>query len=525
VNGLSLCAGVGGLDLGVELAFNNYRAAVAVENNEEAARRFHARFPEALLFRDLLQFDGRPWRGCFQAVVAGFPCQPHSVAGARKGTADERWIWPDIARIIGEVDPDSVFLENVSGLLRDARGGDADQRALGPGGSDLDDDAAGSMGGMGEVLRDLACLGFVSAWGRLRASDVGASHGRPRVFILAVKPGSGVLLEHSANALGWRGVGGAEAGTGAAGERRRGSSGAGRGLGREGVGQANSARGGLGVNGRASGQPGHADEPGGRLADTDAQCIGPRGEQPIPVRRQESRAAVGIRGAALAGTGSGLVPLEGRGPEGRDGARPAGEVLADAGRAGDDCGASVAHAELPGRERGGPAHHPNGHHAPGHDADGRDSELADASEPGPSRPERIDVSRSVGDDEGRATPQLRGAPLGTGLFAPGPSSPLWPDILATSPRLAPALSPVTKLLAEGVREGWLLRLAGEMAQGLDVSEETLAGVLRVANGSAARVDEWLRERRPRLQACGNGVVPLQAAVTFTVLADRLRRLM
>ena len=189
MNGLALCAGVGGLELALEIVFPNYRCVAAVENNPQAARRFKLRFPHAKVFRDVVGFDGRPFRDRVDCVSAGFPCQPHSVAGKRKGTGDERWIWPDIARIIGEVQPAIVALENVIGLLRDSdTGGDAQAEWM-------EGEPDESFGGMGSVLRDLAALGFIACWGSLRASDVGASHGRPRVFILAYQPGRG--LEHA----------------------------------------------------------------------------------------------------------------------------------------------------------------------------------------------------------------------------------------------------------------------------------------------------------------------------------------
>ena len=119
MNGLSLCAGVGGLDLAGELAFPEYRTVVAVESEAEVARRFKLRFPQAFVFRDVLQFDGRPWRGAIDCVLAGWPCTPHSVAGKRGGTGDERWIWDDIVRILDETGAPLFFGENVSGILRD----------------------------------------------------------------------------------------------------------------------------------------------------------------------------------------------------------------------------------------------------------------------------------------------------------------------------------------------------------------------------------------------------------------------
>lgn len=104
--------------------------------------------------------------GAVDILCAGFPCQPHSMAGSRKGIEDDRWIWPAIAECIRVVRPGIVLLENVSGLR--------------------------SSGGMAPVLADLAALGFRVEWDSIRASDVGASHQRERVFILgyAVSRGS-----------------------------------------------------------------------------------------------------------------------------------------------------------------------------------------------------------------------------------------------------------------------------------------------------------------------------------------------
>ncbi len=131
-----------------------------------------------LLSPDLRKFDARRFRGVVGILSAGFPCQPHSVAGKREGTEDERWLWPDIDRIIDECRPELVFLENVAGLLRDA-GSDVDTN------EDLGEQPDDAIGGMGTVLRDLAERGYDAQWLRLRASRVGASHQRARVFILA----------------------------------------------------------------------------------------------------------------------------------------------------------------------------------------------------------------------------------------------------------------------------------------------------------------------------------------------------
>lgn len=163
LNGLAICAGVGGLELGAAIAIPSYRLVCVVEREGFAASVLTRRMEEGLLddapiWDDIGSFDGRPWRGVVDIITAGFPCQPWSIAGRRAGVEDERWIWPDIARVVGEVGPDYVFLENVPGLV--------------------------SGGGLGPVLGSLASLGFDAEWTSLRAADVGAPHKRERVFIL-----------------------------------------------------------------------------------------------------------------------------------------------------------------------------------------------------------------------------------------------------------------------------------------------------------------------------------------------------
>ncbi len=145
----------------------------------------------APIWSDLLTFDGRAWRGKVDCITAGFPCQPHSMAGKRKGTEDERWIWPAIGTIIRDVFPRLVFLENVRGLL--------------------------SSGGFEAAIGTLACMGFDVEWGVLRASGVGASHQRERVFILAHRKGErfGEARQGSKRSAQWAGECGAALGNAA----------------------------------------------------------------------------------------------------------------------------------------------------------------------------------------------------------------------------------------------------------------------------------------------------------------------
>ena len=91
-------------------------------------------------------------------ITAGYPCQPFSTAGSRKGEADERHLWPYIKQAISSIRPSIVFLENVRGHF---------------------------TLGFRDVLTDLASIGYDVRWTIIRASDVGAPHRRERLFILA----------------------------------------------------------------------------------------------------------------------------------------------------------------------------------------------------------------------------------------------------------------------------------------------------------------------------------------------------
>jgi DNA (cytosine-5)-methyltransferase 1 len=160
---LSLCSGIGGLDLGIGLAIPGARTVCFVEREYPVCEVLEARMEEgaieyAPIHSDLRSFDGEEWRGRVDIVAAGYPCQPFSVAGKRQGEEDERHLWPEVRRIIGEVGPSLVVLENVAGHLRL---------------------------GFDRVLGELADLGFDAEWSLVRASDVGAPHRRERLFVLA----------------------------------------------------------------------------------------------------------------------------------------------------------------------------------------------------------------------------------------------------------------------------------------------------------------------------------------------------
>lgn len=162
-NVLSICAGYGGLDLGVRLAVPRARTVCYVEREAYTCAQLVARIEEgfmddAPLWTDARTFDGRPWRGRVHCVIAGYPCQPFSEAGKRLGSGDPRHLWPFIAEHIRSIKPPFVFLENVANHLRL---------------------------GFADVRSELRGMGYRVEAGLFAAAEVGASHIRKRLFALA----------------------------------------------------------------------------------------------------------------------------------------------------------------------------------------------------------------------------------------------------------------------------------------------------------------------------------------------------
>ena len=163
LTGVALCAGVGGLELGLHIAEPGYRTVCYVEREAFPAATLVARMEDAALdqapvWSDVTTFDGRPWRGRVHILTAGYPCQPFSFAGQRRGEEDPRHLWPHVRRIIREMEPEWCFFENVEGHM--SLGADS-------------------------VFRDLQGLGFAVKAGLFSAVETGASHIRRRLFIVA----------------------------------------------------------------------------------------------------------------------------------------------------------------------------------------------------------------------------------------------------------------------------------------------------------------------------------------------------
>lgn len=158
----SLFSGYGGLDMAVEAVFPDARPAWFCEWDDAPSRILAHHWPDVPNLRDVTVVG---WSAVepVDIITGGYPCQPFSAAGRRKGTDDERHLWPYVREAVRVLRPRYVVLENVAG-----------HRSL----------------GFDRVLGDMAEDGMHVRWTSVRASDIGAPHHRERLFILAEFPDS-----------------------------------------------------------------------------------------------------------------------------------------------------------------------------------------------------------------------------------------------------------------------------------------------------------------------------------------------
>lgn len=160
---LALFAGAGGGILGGKLLGWKTVCAVELEPYASAvlcARQNDGILPPFPIWDDVRSFDGNPWKGRVDIISGGFPCQDISCAGKGAGIDGTRsGLWREFARIISEVRPRLVFVENSNQLVKR---------------------------GLARVLGDLAALGYDAEWEIMGADDVGAPHRRKRLWLLGV---------------------------------------------------------------------------------------------------------------------------------------------------------------------------------------------------------------------------------------------------------------------------------------------------------------------------------------------------
>lgn len=174
----SLCSGYGGLDLAVINVLDAELAWYA-ELDDSPATVMNAHFPGTSNLGDITAVDWSRGLADLESlfpvevapvdiITAGYPCQPFSTAGLRKGDTDERHLWPYVIESIRHLRPQFVVLENVAGHL---------------------------TLGFDQVLADLAEVGLDAVWTVVHASEAGAPHRRTRLFVLAYAPGSQIATD------------------------------------------------------------------------------------------------------------------------------------------------------------------------------------------------------------------------------------------------------------------------------------------------------------------------------------------
>jgi len=110
----SLFSGIGGFDLAAEK--NGIENIFQVEIDPFCQKVLRKNFPNTKIYSDIKEFNGKEYEGRIDIISGGFPCQPFSQAGQRKGAADERALFPEMLRIISEIKPAWVIAENVFGI-------------------------------------------------------------------------------------------------------------------------------------------------------------------------------------------------------------------------------------------------------------------------------------------------------------------------------------------------------------------------------------------------------------------------
>jgi DNA (cytosine-5)-methyltransferase 1 len=155
MNFVSLFTGIGGLDLGLERAGMNCVAQVEIDDFCQKVLRKH--WPNVPKYKDV-RHVGKHNLPSADLICGGFPCQPHSLAGKRRGAADDRNLWPEYLRIIDELKPAWVLGENVPGIITTI---------------------------LDQVLSDLERLEYTCQTFIIPACGFNAPHKRDRVFIVA----------------------------------------------------------------------------------------------------------------------------------------------------------------------------------------------------------------------------------------------------------------------------------------------------------------------------------------------------
>jgi len=152
---IDLFSGIGGFTLAAEWA--GFKTIVFCEKEKFCQKVLKKHWPEIPIIEEIRDFDGAKYRGA-ALLTGGFPCQPFSVAGQQKGKKDDRYLWPEMLRVIDEAKPHWILAENVPGIFRMA---------------------------LDTVLADLESKGYATGTFIIPACGLNAPHRRNRIWIVA----------------------------------------------------------------------------------------------------------------------------------------------------------------------------------------------------------------------------------------------------------------------------------------------------------------------------------------------------
>lgn len=178
LNHVSLCAGYGGIDIGLQRVLDPIHTVAysEIEGYPVAnliAKMNAGKIDPAPVWSNLKTFPWEEFKGKIDILSGGFPCQPFSMAGMRAGDQDPRHLWPHIVKGAKISQPPILFFENVTGIISSKLS------------SDWGNDVKGTPVLL-HVLREMERMGYHATWCRTAASIYGASHKRTRVFIMGV---------------------------------------------------------------------------------------------------------------------------------------------------------------------------------------------------------------------------------------------------------------------------------------------------------------------------------------------------
>lgn len=189
----SLFSGIGGSEIAAEIM--GWKNMFHCEINPFGRKILDYWFPNSKSYEDITKTDFTEWREKINVLTGGFPCQPFSVAGQRKGAEDNRYLWPEMLRAIREIQPDWVVGENVAGILSMVQPGS--ETALGReeslfGEVDRERILHRQEYVVETVCNDLEREGYSVQLVVIPACAVGAPHRRDRVFFIAHRADAGV---------------------------------------------------------------------------------------------------------------------------------------------------------------------------------------------------------------------------------------------------------------------------------------------------------------------------------------------